>query len=204
MKQIFSTIIFDLGGVIINLDEQKTITEFARYSRLSLDSIKDRILKFDAYFDLEMGKISEARFRDEIRSQFQVEASDVEIDACMNAMLLDIPMERLQLLTKLARQHQLFLLSNTNSIHLRKFNKIIEELTGVPGIDSFFSKTYYSHVVGMRKPNQEIFQKVIDDNKLEPSKTFFIDDNKSNIEGAQTVGIRTHHLTDSSQLFEIF
>lgn len=203
-KGKFEHIIFDLGGVIINLDEHRTIQQFCRYSSLTHREIQDRILRFDTYFDFEMGKIDEAEFREALRFDFKINASDAEIDDCMNAMLLDIPLERLELLESLKPSHDLFLLSNTNSIHLKKFNEIIGATIGARSIDPYFNKAYYSHLVGKRKPNSEIFEMVMDENRLDPAVTLFIDDNEKNIAGAEALGIRTHHLTDSSQLFSLF
>lgn len=204
MNRKFDSIIFDLGGVIINLDEERTIQKFSAFSLLTVGEIRERILKFDTYFDFETGKISETNFRNEVRNQFKVEATDEEVDECLNAMLLDIPIERLNLLQSLKPRFNLFLLSNTNSIHLRKFNEIIYHTASVKSIDPYFNRAYYSHLVGLRKPNQEIFEKVLEENKLNPSTTLFIDDNQANIEAADQVGILTHHLTKSAQLFELF
>ncbi|HNP08870.1 MAG TPA: HAD-IA family hydrolase, partial [Cyclobacteriaceae bacterium] len=145
----------------------------------------------------------ESELRTLIRNEFFTEAIDEEIDYCLNAMLLDIPSERLQLLEGLKNKFDLFLLSNTNSIHFRKFNEIASQ-SGIREIDSYFSKAYYSHLIRMRKPDPEIFEKVIQENGLHASKTLFIDDNLSNIEGARKLGINTVHLTNPNQLFELF
>jgi len=200
----FKNIIFDLGGVIINLEEERTIKRFAAVSRLSEEALRDQILKFEEYKAYEKGLLSDELFRQIIRERFLINAGDDEIDSCMNAMLLDIPVERLQLLNRISNRFKLFLLSNTNSIHFRKFSEIIGDLTGTHSIDSFFNKAYYSHKVGMRKPDKEIFEKVLSDNQLDPGSTLFIDDNESNIEGGKSLGISVFHLTRPSQLFDLF
>lgn len=199
----FENIIFDLGGVIINLDESRTIKAFARLSRQPFASINKQILNFDEYHLLEKGLISNHEFRNLVRRKFDIEASDEQIDACMNAMLLDIPIERIELLKSL-KKFSLFLLSNTNAIHYAFFNQIVNKLTGEDNIDAYFDKTYYSHKVHMRKPDSEIFKLVISENNLNPRTTLFLDDNQINLDGARSVGIQTLHVQNPAQLFELF
>lgn len=200
----FQNIIFDLGGVIINLDESKTVDAFAQCSHLSKAFIQEQILKFESYYDFEKGLIIEAEFRQALRENFGVLASDGEIDGCMNAMLLDIPKTRIELLESLRSSHQLFLLSNTNEIHWRRFNAILKETTGESSIDVYFQKAYYSHQVNLRKPDPKIFQLVLEENNLNASETLFLDDNLDNLAGAQSLGISTVHIKNPAQLFDLF
>lgn len=200
---IFKNIIFDLGGVIINLDERRTIESFAQLSQQTFDSINEQILTFEEYHLLEKGLISNQDFRDVVRKKFSIDAPDEEIDAAMNAMLLDIPPERIELLKSL-NNYSLFLLSNTNAIHFSYFNQVVCKLTGEENIDAYFNKAYYSHKVHMRKPDREIFELVIAENNLMPGETLFLDDNKINLDGAESVGIKTFHVKNPSQLFELF
>lgn len=200
----FRNIIFDLGGVIINLEEERTIKRFATVSRLAEEQLREQILKFDEYKAYEKGLLSDEQFRQIIRDRFLIDASDNEIDSCMNAMLLDIPRQRLRLLEKLKGTFKLYLLSNTNNIHLTCFNKIIADTINVPAIDVYFDKAYYSHQMQMRKPDKEIFERVLRENQLVASHTLFIDDNAANIEGAKQTGIKTFHLTHPDQLFDLF
>ncbi|HCM75123.1 MAG TPA: hypothetical protein DIS90_01980 [Cytophagales bacterium] len=200
----FKNIIFDLGGVIINLDERKTVERFAQVSNLPLAKVQQHILSFDRYKHFEKGLISAEEFREALRSEWKVSASDDVIDECMNAMLLDIPQEGISLLESLQNSSRLFLLSNTNHIHYTCFNKILKETTGEDKLDIFFEKAYYSHMVKMRKPDREIFQLVLSENNLNASETLFLDDNLANLEGAHSVGINTFHIKHPSQLFEIF
>ncbi|MGE0589491.1 MAG: HAD family hydrolase [Cyclobacteriaceae bacterium] len=200
----FENVIFDLGGVIINLDEQLTVNAFAELSDLTADEIKGKILQFETYKEFEKGKISDADLRNAIRHEFQVKGSDGEFDRCFNAMLLDIPKQKLELLTNLKLTHRIFLLSNTNSIHFKRFNEIMKETVNADRIDGYFHRAYYSHLMGMRKPDVEIFETVLSDHGLDPSRTLFIDDNKINLEGASKLGIHTHHLVQPNHLFDLF
>jgi HAD superfamily hydrolase (TIGR01509 family) len=187
-------IIFDLGGVIINIDYQKAIDAFKKLSKA------DRTIEFNQksqsglFDDLETGRIPEEEFRDKVRECYQVEGSDEEIDAAWNAMLLEIPAERVELLRKLRQKYKIYLLSNTNAIHLVGFNKIVEDSFGIPNLDSLFDKSYYSHLVGERKPDAAIFEKVLAENNLNREETLFIDDSIQHIESAKAIGINTLHL----------
>lgn len=157
--------------------------------------------QFHAY---EKGLLSDSDFRNEVRRLLDVEAGDEEIDYCWNAMLLDLPPARLQLLERLKNTHRLFLLSNTNEIHLTRFNNILMETHGAGTMDHFFEKAYYSHRLKMRKPDKEIYDFVLAQNNLDPAATLFLDDNLTNLEGAKLSGIQTFHVEDPQQLFKLF
>lgn len=199
----FKNIIFDLGGVIINLDEQRTIRAFARLSSLPEVAIEKSILQFREYHLFEKGLISDDQFRNALRREFELDATDEQIDLCMNAMLLDIPVERIKLLKSL-NQQAIFLLSNTNQIHYTRFNKIFKATTGEESLNDCFKRAYYSHLVKMRKPDREIYEMVLEENELVAGETLFLDDNLTNLEGAQSVGISTFQINHPSQLFQLF
>lgn len=195
----YSTLIFDLGGVIINLDTQSTVNAFIRHN----SSLSPEILHHPAAINYEMGTISDAQFRDEVRLLVAPKLTDEEIDTCWNAMILDIPAWRIDLLRRLRNNHTLFLLSNTNAIHMRRVEQEVGQF-GVSSLDELFDRAYYSHKMNKRKPNTDIYEQIIRENDLRPEKTLFIDDNPYNIAGAEKTGIHTIHLTDPELLREIF
>jgi putative hydrolase of the HAD superfamily len=119
-------------------------------------------------------------------------------------MLLDIPPERIQLLERLKGQYRIFLLSNTNEIHLTCFSNIVKRVTGQPSLDGYFEKAYYSHRMKMRKPDREIYNKVIQENRLDPTTTIFLDDNLLNLAGAEQCGIQTFHVQHPDLIFTLF
>ena len=119
-------------------------------------------------------------------------------------MLLDIPLSRLQMVANLRSKYQLFVLSNTNAIHIETFNRKVAASTNGGIITDYFDKVYYSNELGMRKPDAEIFSFVINENNIKPQETLFIDDMENNIIGAQSVGLRTVHLSDQDYLTELF
>ncbi|MBL7893078.1 MAG: HAD-IA family hydrolase [Bacteroidia bacterium] len=152
--------------------------------------------------DFETGTISALSFRDGIRSLIKSNIDDKTIDAAWNAMLLDFPPERLRLLQILRLKYRLFLLSNTNEIHLETVNEILTKTLGLKDLSGIFEKEYYSYKVGMRKPNKEIFQLVISENNLDPSETLFIDDSAQHIEGGKGAGLQTFLMKKDKVLSE--
>ena len=199
-----STIIFDLGGVLIDLDTNRSIESFSALTGLSGEEVYAKFIDDHWSYAFEKGEIDEATFRDEVRKSLKSDISDNQIDESWNAMLLDIPLARLNIIDSLRAKYQVFVLSNTNAIHVETFNKKVAEVTNGALIHDYFDRIYYSHELGMRKPDAEIFSHVIDTNNLKPAKTLFIDDMEINIAGARSVGLRTVHLTDQAYLTELF
>lgn len=197
-------IIFDLGGVIINIKFQRALDAFQQLSKsgkvLEFTQQQQSAL-FDAY---ETGQISDAEFRAGLRKHYELEASDEEIDAAWNALLLDIPAERIELLRALGQKYRLFLLSNTNAIHWVKFTQIVADNFNIPSLDSLFEKTYYSHLIGQRKPDAIVFEQILTQHNLLAAETLFVDDSIQHIEGAKTVGLRTLFLAPPLTINEAF
>ncbi|MBL7874677.1 MAG: HAD family phosphatase [Cyclobacteriaceae bacterium] len=197
-------IIFDLGGVIINLSVEKTHQAFAALSGLSVNEIKSMVHHGAFFHDYERGLISDAEFRTHLRESLRLTVSDVQLDAAWNAMLLDIPIERINLLVRLKEKFSLYLLSNTNNIHLQCFNDIVKNLTGQPVIDYYFHRAYYSHLLKISKPDVAIYNHVLLQNGLRAEETIFLDDNKDNLTGANKAGIKTFHVEHPDQIFSLF
>lgn len=188
----FRNIIFDLGGVILDLSAQKTIEGFSTLSGLPADRVTYLFKSAQGFEKYERGEYSDQEFRDFVRDLYHVNVTDKEIDSCWNAMLLGIPRANLDLLKKLKDRYRVFLLSNTNTIHLNYINStILPPSESVPSLDSYFHQAYYSHFMGKRKPEPEIFGQVLDENKLHAQETLFLDDNADNIAGASAVGLQT-------------
>lgn len=182
-------IIFDFGGVIIDLDMQRTEDAFIK---LGVQNFNDHFnqLKQSALFDnLDKGRITEHEFREKLNHELGTQFSDRQIDDAWNAMLGEIPVAKLKLLQEVHHSFQTFLLSNTNIIHIKQITKYLAVTYGRPNLDDLFDNVYYSFVVDARKPDPAIFLKVINDNDLKPAETLFIDDSPQHIEGAKLVGL---------------
>ncbi len=197
-------IIFDLGGVIINLDYQLTYKAFEALGVKEFTSLYNQFSLNSLFDDLETGKVAPEVFLDEMQQHTAPGTTHQQIMDAWNAMLLDFPLRRLQILQQLRQHYGLYLLSNTNEIHMQAFNKILEESRGIPSLAAFFDKAYYSHQIGLRKPFRESFQLVLDENGLDPAETLFIDDTLPNIEGAKVVGLQTIHLLPPKTMADIF
>ncbi|MBL6446794.1 HAD family phosphatase [Fulvivirga sp. 29W222] len=196
-------LIFDLGGVIINLETERTVVELALLGGVEPSFIREQYLNHDEFKRYETGAIGDEEFRSFLREILKFKGEDKQLDDAWNAMILDIPAERLALLEKLKENHDLFLLSNTNTIHM---HCVYERLSkhGVGSFDPYFHKQYYSHLINRRKPDADIYQFVLDDNNLTPENVLFIDDNADNIEGAANLGIQTLHINKPTALMDFF
>jgi FMN phosphatase YigB (HAD superfamily) len=198
-------LIFDLGGVILDLSVDHTLSAFAELSRMPKEKVHDLYLSAPGFLEYEKGLIDDKLFRDYVRATYAISASDQAIDDAWNAMLRGIPPLKLELLKKLQGEFQVFLLSNTNAIHIRHINEFM--LPGKPRerlLDNYFHKAYYSHTMGKRKPDAEIFEQVMEENHLMPEQTLFLDDYAVNIEGAKSLGIKTVHVTSPNLILDYF
>ena len=196
-------IIFDLGGVVLNLDPQKTFDAFEKLTGLSQGELVEAI-KHPAFNQYEKGEISSDNFRGSLKRAFGFNIKDDLIDKAWNAMLLDLPLNRLEMIGQLRPKLKTFVLSNTNEIHIETFDAIVSEVTSGKKIQEYFDTVYYSHKVRMRKPDAEIFEMVIQKNALDPSTTLFIDDTLEHIESAKKLGLQTWHLINQEELFTAF
>lgn len=196
-------IIFDLGGVIINLDVRATQKAFVQLGVKNFDALYSQANQIGIFDALDRGKISPAEFRDEIRKHVSHNVTDEQIDAAWDAMLLDVPQHKLDLLTALKARYRTFLLSNTNAIHVKNFSAELKRVYGTADFSPYFEKCYYSCDVGMRKPDAEIFLRVLNENNLRAEETLFIDDSIQHIHGAEACGINAAFLEKGMKLEEL-
>lgn len=183
-------IIFDLGGVLINLDYALTEKAFINLGIENFSTLYSQLKQTSLFDDFETGKIGKSTFIEGIKNISDTQLTAEQICTAWNAMLLDFPLRRLQLLQQLRLYYDLILLSNTNEIHEEAFNKILNDSHGAH-LAAFFDRVYYSHRVGMRKPDTAVFQKILDDTGFTAGHTLFIDDSPQHIEAAKTLGIQT-------------
>ena len=200
----YQNIIFDLGGVIINIDYRLSVREFTKLSSGILNEIELQNSPPSFIIAYEKGEISSSQFRNTIRKEFHITATDEQIDTAWNAMLLDIPQERLFLIQKLSMHKRVFVLSNTNQIHKTAFDKKTQVILGDTPFDALFEKAYYSYQIRMSKPESIIFDLVLKQNKLIPNQTLFIDDTKKHLLAAQKTGMETYHLQAPETIVDLF
>lgn len=186
-------IIFDLGGVVLNIDPQLTVDAFHNLGWKDFYEDDNQSLSKELFFNLEKGNSSPEVFRDNVRKMIVNQKDDNEIDLAWTAMILDIPADRVRYLEELKKNYKLYLLSNTNEIHRIKFHKNFETDFGYSFYD-LFERNFYSHEMGMRKPNPQIYLQALKEANLVPEETLFIDDMEENIDAAKTTGMKVLHI----------
>lgn len=187
---MIKNLIFDCGGVVFEVDYERSYNEFKKLSRNPL--IFDQLSVFGFKHiasDYETGKQTSQDFLVDIRNKLDLQASDEQIIEAWNAMLIGYLDDSKEVIDKLKNKFNVALFSNTNEIHYVTFSPICKEL-----LESF-DKTYFSHHIGLKKPNLDSFKFVLDDSGYLPNETIFIDDSAENIEAANKLGISTIHYT---------
>ncbi len=197
-------LIFDLGGVILDLSVDTTLRSFADLSGIDAGAVKKLFATSKGFEAYEKGEISDDEFRDFVKTLYSISASDEQLDACWNAMLLNIPVKKLELLETLKTKYNVYLLSNTNNIHVHYINNTLLPRIECNSLDDFFHRSYYSHQMKKRKPDAEIFQQVLEEGNFKPDETLFLDDNSDNIRGAGKLGIKTVHVVNPDMIFDYF
>jgi putative hydrolase of the HAD superfamily len=195
-------ILFDLGGVFINIDYQATIEAFEKLgfnNAEQLYSQSEQALLFEKY---EIGEISTPHFINNLLTISNSKISPNQVVKAWNSMIGDFSIKSIAVLKNLQKKYKLFMLSNTNDLHTELVKRKWQEVENTP-FDSYFEKIHFSHQLGMRKPYPETFLKVCDINFINPKKTLFIDDSIQHIEGAEKAGLQTIHLKKIADLSSV-
>jgi FMN phosphatase YigB (HAD superfamily) len=191
---MIKNLILDFGGVLLKIDYDAPVREFRKLGIENFQQLFAQASQSTLMDDFEKGNITEEEFRNEIRKILGKEISNEEINFAWNSVLSYFPEEKMKLLNLLKVKYNLFLLSNTNEIHIKEFEKSISEKYGSNYFHSQFEKIYFSSRMGMRKPDGEIFEFVLKENNLKPAETIFVDDSIQHILGASKLGINALHL----------
>ena len=203
MDKNIKNIVFDLGGVLVNLDFKSAINGL---QKAGFANAKEQLQAFDRegiFQKFELGEMTAEEFRSAIRENSTVTLTDEEVDALWNLMLLEIPREKLELILDLRGKYMVYLLSNTNSIHWDYVCKNTFNYRGFR-VSDYFEKTFLSFEMHLAKPDKAIFEKMLEDANLLAEETLFIDDSEANCKAAAEVGIHTHHYHIGDDLKEIF
>jgi putative hydrolase of the HAD superfamily len=200
----YDTLIFDLGEVIISLDFDAVIGGFVECSTKSKEEIQGLISDSEILHHYETGKTPNEVFIQACKDVLELDMNDQEFIEIWNRMLLDIPVEKVNILQRLKKSHQVLILSNTNSLHMDRFDEMMQQINGKATLGEIVHKAYYSHEMGLRKPDPEIYQALINENQLDPARTLFFDDKEENIQSAQTVGIHGVQIKTPDQLYRYF
>jgi putative hydrolase of the HAD superfamily len=171
--QSVKNIIFDLGGVILNLDFKKTELAFAALGIGNFNEYYTLQTVTPIFEKLEIGEITPETFYDEFRKLVRLPLTDEQISTAWNALLIDFPPERINWLKEIKNRYNIYLLSNTNEIHYNSFSKTFKEQINSGSLDELFIKTYYSHQMGLRKPSKEIFEAILREEGLDMHRNSF-------------------------------
>lgn len=199
-----SNIIFDLGGVLFNIDYELTAKEFIKLGIKNFDSIYSQMSQHNIFDLFEKGQISSAEFRTEINRYSKLDLSPKQVDNAWNAMLRGLPDKTIQFIENIGKYFKLFMLSNTNEIHIEKFYEMILEYNGIENLDCYFDKIYLSHLIGARKPEPGAYNIILEENNLKPSDCLFIDDSPQHVQGALNLGIHSIWLNPGMQVTDLF
>lgn len=192
--KLIRNIIFDFGGVIYDIDFQRSMLEFQKIGLDDFDLLYSKALQDKLFDRLETDLISPQNFKDELRKLFGDSVSNQQIENAWNALLLGFRPERLKLLNGLRSNYNIYLLSNSNRIHYQVFFKEFKALTGLQSFDDLFQKSYFSFDLKCRKPDKEPYLHVLEHAGLKAAETLFIDDSPQNIQPAKDLGMHTYFL----------
>ncbi len=182
-------IVFDFGGVLVDLNPKKSLDAFAALGMSKVTEFLTLYGHSGPFGQIENGDIGVEQFHDAVRALFGVTATNDQIDHAWLSFLGDIPVAKMRMVHELSKTYRVFLLSNTNPIHIRRLNDFNEN--GYP-LAECFEKCYFSYEIGLSKPGKKIFEYVLNDAGLVPEETLFIDDGPDNCTTARVLGIRTY------------
>ena len=203
MEKNIKNIVFDLGGVLVDLDFKSAINGL---QEAGFANVKEQLQAFDRggiFQKFELGEVNADEFRTAIRENSTVTLTDEEVDTLWNLMLLEIPREKLELILELRGKYMVYLLSNTNPIHWDYVCKNAFNYRGFR-VNDYFEETFLSYEMHLAKPDKAIFEKVLEEANLLPEETLFIDDSEANCQAAEELGIHTHHYHIGDDLSKIF
>jgi len=205
MKNTIKNIIFDFGGVVFQIEEQRTVNAFADLFHCSAQEVLKHLFTDDAFLQFECGKISPQDFMQHLRNISSVNFTEEQFLSAWNAILVGYPAEHIPLLLALKKKYRTFLLSNTNELHTKEFGNIAKRQNlPIQSNEDLFEKVYYSNELKLRKPDTKIYQYVLNDAGLKAEETMFVDDLLVNVEAAATLGIHIQQITKEQGIMQIF
>jgi len=204
MTTRIKNIIFDLGGVILDIDESAVYNELGKMG-FDIQQLARSKEFMDILSKFDIGVYTAATFRKKVKAYLGLEKmTDQKFDAIWNSMLLDIPRERMEAIEKVKKHYKIFLMSNTNEIHYDLYVRDLQLRFGYNEFDELFDKAYFSFDIHLEKPDPRFFELILDHEGLLPEETLFIDDTAKNIEAAKALGLRTYHISREELVRNLF
>ena len=189
-KHSIKNIIFDLGGIFIDVDYQKTSKAFIDLGITNFDDYYRQSFSNPLFAQLEKGQITAAVFYEAFRQMTNSQLTNTQIETAWSAMLGRFRKSSVAILPQVKQRFKIFLLSNINEIHYKTIANTYEAQFGNNDFDSYFIKPYYSHLCNERKPDAAAYEMIVAENGLLKEETLFVDDTMKNIAGAQAVGLQ--------------
>ena len=204
MSAKIKNIIFDLGGVILDIDESIVYKELEKMG-ISTSELAQSKEFIDIMSKFDTGIYTAPTFRKKTKTLLgQEKMTDQRFDAIWNAMLLDIPRERIEAIEKVKKHYKIFLMSNSNVIHYDLYVRDLQLRFGYHEFDELFNKSYFSFAEHLEKPDPRFFELILDHEGLLPEETLFIDDTAANIKVAKSLGIKTYHISREELVRNLF
>jgi putative hydrolase of the HAD superfamily len=197
LNRKIKNLLFDFGNVLIDIDIDGA---YARLGNLFRKDFKKELVE-KAFLDYECGRISTDLFINAMLSQSEQKYQAIDVIEAWNSMLIGIPEYRLDMLDKLRSRYNVYLLSNTNELHIEWVHRYLRNVHKVDAFEKqYFDHAYYSHLVGDRKPNASLFKFVSEDSFMTPALTLFVDDMQANIDTAKSLGFQTHFVKPGEEI----
>ena len=204
MNTKIKNIIFDLGGVILDIDENIVYKELGKMG-INISELAQSKEFRDILSKFSLGIYTAPTFRKKVKAVLGLEKmTDQKFDALWNAMLLDIPRERIEAIEQVKKHYKIFLMSNTNEIHYDLYVRDLQLRFGYNEFDELFNKSYFSFAEHLEKPDPHFFELILDHEHLLPEETLFIDDTAKNIDAAKALGIHTYHISRDELVRNMF
>jgi putative hydrolase of the HAD superfamily len=185
-------IVFDLGGVLIDLDFPRALKAFEQAGLTDIAQNVQAFSREGIFMDLELGNITPEDFFQSICERSTQPISIHQATDYWNLILKDIPQDKLKIIRELRKRYHVYLLSNTNQPHWEYICKKCFEKDGFT-IHDYFEKLFLSYEMHLAKPDKQIFFQMLQDGQMKPEETLFIDDSEANCNSAKETGIRTIH-----------
>jgi glucose-1-phosphatase len=202
-KSEIRNIIFDLGGVLLNINPLLSLIELEKMSCIGKEELISRFASEHIFEKFDTGSLTPAQFRSELCRIINKNVSDTEIDRAWNILLQDFPSSRVELVQQLRKNYRVFLLSNTNSIHFEHYTAEFYEKNGF-SMEELFDRLFLSHEIGIHKPDAGIYTYVLENAQIEAAETVFIDDSLANIKAAEELGISGIHIHNGVDVVDFF
>jgi glucose-1-phosphatase len=196
-------IIFDLGGVLLNINPLLSLLELEKISGIDKEELKNRFISEKVFDNYDIGVYTDAKFRSEMCRIINRKVDDSEMDRVWNVLLLDFPQARVEMLQQINKNYRVFLLSNTNSIHFQSYTHEFFDKYGILFAD-LFEKMFLSYEIGIHKPDAGIYEHLIRETNIKPAESVFFDDLSANIQAAEQLGINSIQITQGKDVSEYF